>query len=84
MYRFLLRVHYVLTVPISIFFILSSSSIHPKYRMTALRKLILGLRMFLNSVRIRTGTSYKTHLAMALKILEMPPEVVGDVIECGT
>jgi len=40
--------------------------------------------MFLNTVRIRTGTSYKTHLAMALKILETPPEVVGDVIECGT
>jgi hypothetical protein len=84
MYRFLLRAHYVLTVPTSIFFILSSSSIHPKYRMTVGRKLALGFRMFLNSVRIRTGTSYKTHLAMALKILETPPEIVGDVIECGT
>ena len=52
--------------------------------MTALRKLALGVRMFLNTVRIRNGTSYKTHLAMALKILETPPEVVGDVIECGT
>jgi O-methyltransferase len=84
MYRFLLRLHYVLTAPISILFILNSSSIHPKYRMTMGRKLMLGLRMFRNSVRIRTGTSYKTHLAMALKILETPPEVAGDVIECGT
>jgi O-methyltransferase len=84
MYRILLRVHYVLTAPISIFFILNSASVHPSYRMNVLRKFVLGVRMFLNTVRIRTGTSYKTHLAMALKILETPPEVVGDVIECGT
>ncbi|TLY91393.1 MAG: hypothetical protein E6K40_14935 [Gammaproteobacteria bacterium] len=84
MYRFLVRCHYVLTVPISIFFILNSASIHSKYGMTPLRKFVLGWRMFLNTVRIRTGTSYKTHLAMALKILETPPEVLGDVLECGT
>lgn len=84
MSSFVLRLHYVLTMPISIFFILSSSRIHPKYRMTPLRKLLLGWRMFRNTIRIRTGTSYKTHLAMALKILETAPEIQGDVIECGT
>lgn len=40
--------------------------------------------MFLNTKRIRTGTSYKSHLAMALKIMETSPEVTGDIIECGT
>lgn len=40
--------------------------------------------MFVNTLRIRTGTSYKSHLAMALKILETPPDVPGVVIECGT
>jgi hypothetical protein len=71
-------------MPVSIFFILNSSSIHPQYRMTRLRKFLLGWRMFRNTMRIRTGTSYKTHLAMALKILEAPPDLAGDVIECGT
>jgi hypothetical protein len=84
MYRFLLKVHYVLTAPISILFIMNSSAIHPAYRMNAWKKFRLGMRMFLNTIRVRTGTSYKTHLVMALKILETPPEVVGDVVECGT
>ncbi|MEO8450974.1 MAG: TylF/MycF/NovP-related O-methyltransferase [Gemmatimonadota bacterium] len=84
MARFFLKAYYVLTVPVAILFILNSKSIHPAYRMSAWRKLTLGLRMFFNTIRIRTGTSYKSHLAMALKILETPPEVKGDILECGT
>lgn len=84
MYRFLLKVYYVLTVPVSIFFILNSASIHPAYRMSLWKKYRLGFRMFFNKLRVQTGTSYKAHLAMALKILETPPDVAGDVIECGT
>jgi len=40
--------------------------------------------MFLNNIRIETGSAYTVHLAMALKILETPPEILGDVVECGT
>jgi len=40
--------------------------------------------MFLNNIRIQSGTTYKVHLAMALKILETPPEILGDIVECGT
>ena len=79
-----LRLYYIATMPLSIGFILNSKKIDPSYRMSTLRKLILGLRMFQNTMRIPTGTSYKSHLAMALKILETPPSVPGDVIECGT
>ena len=64
--------------------ILKSRRIHPAYKMTWWKKLKLGLRFSLNGIRIQTGTTYKTHLAMALKLLETPPEVMGDVIECGT
>lgn len=74
----------LLTLPFSILFILNSRRIHPSYRMTWWRKLWLGLRFFSNSLRVQTGTSFKTHLAMALKLFEMPPELPGDVIECGT
>ena len=31
-----------------------------------------------------TGTSYKAHLAMAAKLLEIPPDVEGVVVECGS
>lgn len=84
MSRFILKLYYVLTVPIAIYFILSSNTIHPEYRLGFFRKLSLGLKMFLNKFRIQTGTSYKSHLAMALKILETPPDVKGVVMECGS
>src|SRR6185503_16093099 len=84
MYRLLLILHYLLTAPVSIFFILTSRAIHPAYRLSWFGKMCLGWRMALNKLRIRTGTSYKSHLAMALKILETPPDVAGDIVECGT
>ncbi len=84
MYDFILRAYFVLTVPISIFFILNSTKIHPAYKITFFKKFRLGFRMFLNRFRMVTGTSYKSHLAMALLIFETPPDVAGDIIECGT
>ena len=84
MYRFILKIYYVITVPVAIFFILNSSAIHPAYKLGFFRKQWLGWRMFLNKLRVNTGTSYKAHLAMALKIFETPPNVAGYVLECGT
>jgi|KBSSwiStaDraftv2_1062776.scaffolds.fasta_scaffold194566_2 O-methyltransferase len=84
MLRFLLKAHYVLTAPFAILAIMTSDSIHPGYRLSLFRRLRLGVRMFWNSMRVKTLTSYKVHLAIALKILETPPEVQGDVVECGT
>src|SRR6202789_925250 len=80
----LVSVYYVLSMPFSIMAILKSRRIHPAYKVTGWKKLCLGIRFFLNGIRIPTGTTYKTHLAMALKLFETPPEVAGDVIECGT
>jgi O-methyltransferase len=70
--------------PFCILSLLSSKRIHPAYRMTLFRKLGLGYRFFLNRLRIPTTTSPKVHLAMALKLLEMSPDLPGVVIECGT
>jgi hypothetical protein len=47
------------------------------------RKLRLAFRMYRNTRRISSLTSYKAHLAMAVKLLEIPPEVDGVVVECG-
>jgi O-methyltransferase len=47
------------------------------------KKLKLALRMFRNSRRVQTGTSYRAHLAMAVKLLEIPPTTNGVVVECG-
>lgn len=84
MHRFILTAYYVLTVPVAIYFILASNRIHPDHKLGFFRKYSLGTRMFLNKLRIPTGTSYKTHLAMALKIFEAAPDTEGIVLECGT
>lgn len=84
MSQYFMKAYYVLSVPIAISFILSSKQIHKDYNITLRKKLSLGFKMFLNTIRISTGTSYKSHLAMALKILETPPEVPGHIVECGT
>ncbi|MFH1651294.1 MAG: TylF/MycF/NovP-related O-methyltransferase [Chloroflexota bacterium] len=84
MLRLLFRIYQIFSVPFSILMILDSRKIHPAYRMGTCRKMRLGTKMFRNCRRIPTGSSYKVHLAMALKLLETPPEVPGDVIECGT
>jgi len=79
-------VHYayvVMTLPFAISFIAASRAIHPAYRVGYLKRIALGVRFFLNTVRVRTGTSYKLHLAMAMKLLELPPDEQGIVVECG-
>ena len=83
MARLLMKLYFILSAPISILFILNSKKVHLSYKMNIFRKLLLGFKMVINTIRIPTGTSYKSHLAMALKILETPPEIVGNVIECG-
>jgi hypothetical protein len=72
------------TFPIATLFILKSARIHPAYRFGFCRKIGLGWKMFRNKLRIQTGSSYKAHLAMSLKVLETPPETQGVIIECGT
>lgn len=76
--------YHALSTPVSTACLLASDKIHPSYGMTTARKQWLGARMMMNNIRIKSGTIYKLHLAMALKILETPPDVIGDVVECGT
>ena len=73
-----------ITSPITIFNILNSKKIHNSYNMNIFKKFQLGFRMMLNNIRIESGSAYNVHLAMALKILETPPNIFGHVVECGT
>ena len=51
--------------------------------MTWPRKARLAWRMWRTTHGVFTGTSPKAHLAMAVKLLEISPEVEGVVVECG-
>jgi len=69
--------------PATVLFLLYNPRQHPAYALTWRRKLQLAYRMWRTTRGITTGTSYKAHLAMANKLLEVPPEVEGAVVECG-
>lgn len=83
LYALIRAVHRAVTLPAAVLFLFHNRRIHPTYRMTWWRKLRLALRMYRNTRRIASLTSYKAHLAMAIKLLEIPPEVEGVVVECG-
>jgi O-methyltransferase len=71
------------TFPSTMFYLLFDPRIHPAYRLTWPRKVRLAYRMWRTTREVFTGTSYKAHLAMAVKLLEIPPDVEGAVVECG-
>lgn len=72
------------SAPAAVFFILYSPRIHPSYGMTLRRKAVLAWRMRRTTSKVVTGSSWRAHLAMAVKLLEIPPEVEGVVVECGS
>jgi O-methyltransferase len=72
-----------LTWPATVLFLLYDPRHQPAYGLTWRRKIQLAYRMWRTTRHVTTGTSYKAHLAMASKLLEVPPEVDGVVVECG-
>src|SRR5262245_15525191 len=72
------------SAPLAIWFFFWSPRFHAAYGMTWRKRIALGRRIYRNWRRVKTGTSYKSHLAMAVKLLEVPPGVKGVVVECGS
>lgn len=73
----------ILTGPIAIIFLTHSRKVRPVYGMTWPRRIALGFRFWRNHSRVKTGTSWRAHLVMAMKLLEISPRVPGAVVECG-
>ena len=78
------RAYPVLTLPLAVTFLLSNREIQPEYEMTWLRRIRLALRLYRNTCRVFTGCSYRAHLTMATKLLEVPSTTEGVVVECGS
>jgi O-methyltransferase len=74
----------LLTFPSTVVYLFFNPRIHPAYGLTWPRRFGLALRMLRTTRRVFTATSYKAHLAMAVKLLEIPPDVEGVVVECGS
>jgi Macrocin-O-methyltransferase (TylF) len=81
--KFLREAYEFLTSPLAILLLTHSKKVHPGYGMTWRKRIVLGFRFWRNHSRVRSGTSWRAHLIMAMKLLQIPPKVVGDVVECG-
>lgn len=73
----------LVTFPTTVWFLFTSRNIHPAYGMTWPRLFRLSYRLHVNTTKVATGTSYRAQLVMLSKLLEVPPEVEGVVVECG-
>jgi hypothetical protein len=75
--------YHALSLPFAALLLFDDRRVHPAYGLTWTKKIKLARRLYRNTRRIDTGTSYKAHLAMAVKLFEIPPETKGVVVECG-
>lgn len=73
----------LLSLPFLAVFVFFDRGIHKGYGVTLRRALSLAYRMRRTTRRVETGTSFRAHLAMAAKILSIPPDVGGVIVEAG-
>lgn len=77
------RFHTFLSTPLAIFFLTYSRKIHPDYGVTWRKRMWLGYHFWRNFSKVTSGTNWRAHLVMAMKLLEIPPTVECAVVECG-
>jgi len=83
MQKFIRSAYAILSTPIAILFLTYSCRVHPSYNMSYFKRILLGFRFVWNHQHVESATSWRAHLVMAMKLLEMPPEREGAVVECG-
>lgn len=83
MRRFLKTAHSFLTGPMAIFYLTYSHKVHAEYGLNWPRRMLLGFRFWRNYTKMRSGTSWRAHLVMAMKLLETSPQTEGAIVECG-
>jgi O-methyltransferase len=71
------------STPLAIIFLTYSRRIDPGYAMPWRKRMWLGVRFWRNYSKVISGTNWRAHLVMAMKLLEIPPHVKGAVVECG-
>lgn len=77
------ELYHFLSIPLVATFTLNKRYIHPDYNLSRLKRFRLVFKLWRNTRRIETGTSYKAQAAIAAKLLEIPKSTSGVVVECG-
>lgn len=77
------RFYSAISTPVAIVMLSYSPNVHPAYKCGWWRRIILGCRFCWNNFRVTSGTSWRAHMVMAMRLLETPPQKPGCVVECG-
>ncbi|MEM9256675.1 MAG: TylF/MycF/NovP-related O-methyltransferase [Pseudomonadota bacterium] len=72
-----------LFTPVAIVLLTHSAKVCPEYGMHWGKRMLMGGRFWYNSLWVTTGTNWRAHLVMAMKLLETPRKKEGSVVECG-
>lgn len=73
-----------LSYPVAVvYLLLLDPKLHPGANLGWAGKSRLAARIWRTTRHVPTATSAKAHLAMAAKLLAIPPEIPGVVVECG-
>jgi O-methyltransferase len=78
------KVYEAITFPLTVYALLNDRQIRAEYGLSWIKKFRLAYRMYRNCREPFAATPYQAHLIMALKLFQIPPEVRGVVVECGT
>lgn len=73
----------VLSLPVLTVFLFHDRRIDAAYRFTWRRRFRLARQLHRTTRHVETGTSNRAHMAMAAKILQIPPGVDGVIVEAG-
>ncbi len=77
------RSYEFMSSPLAILFLTYTRRAHLAYGLTWPGRIRLGFRFWRNHRRVKSGTSWRAHLVMAMKLLEIGPKRNGVVVECG-
>lgn len=83
-YNSVIRFFHFIEVFIFSYWIFNTKLIKSSKKYTPFWRFKTGYRFYKNTQHITSGTTYKEHLAMALKIIESDLNgIIGDIVECG-
>ena len=77
------RIHDLVSIPLITYAFLHDRTTGGHYPLSWRVRFGLVVRMYRNGRHIETGTNFRAHVAMASKILAIPPRVDGCLVECG-
>ncbi|MCW3076488.1 MAG: hypothetical protein JWO32_1097 [Bacteroidetes bacterium] len=83
-YKIIIRFFHFIEIFIFSYWIFNTKKIKSSENFNAFWRFRTGYKFYKNTQKITSGTSYKEHLAMALKIIEGHLDnIEGDIVECG-